>query len=66
MSLAEVVYQTIKPLPEDMIREVLDFALFVQQKAEKKEWKNLIDAQTLSFSDWDNLEDEVWNHAPTL
>jgi len=28
MSLAEQVYQTIKPLPEAMVQEVLDFALF--------------------------------------
>jgi hypothetical protein len=66
MSLAEIVYQTIKPLPEPMIREVLDFALFVQQQTEKKEWQNLMDGQSASLSDWDNAEDEVWNDAQTL
>jgi len=37
MSLAEQVYQTIKPLPEAMVQEVLDFALFLSQREESAE-----------------------------
>jgi hypothetical protein len=61
MSLAEQVYQTVKPLPEPVVQEILDFALFLRQCEESFEWQNLMLAQTSSFNDWDNIEDEVWN-----
>jgi hypothetical protein len=61
MNLAEQVYQAIKPLPEAMVQEVLDFALFLRQREEKAEWQNLMFAQNSSLADWDNDEDEVWN-----
>jgi hypothetical protein len=64
MSLAEQVYQTIKPLPESIVQEILDFALFLRQREEQAEWQNLKDAQTCSLTDWDNVEDEVWNNVP--
>jgi len=35
MSLAEQVYQTIKPLPEPMVQKILDFALFLRQREEQ-------------------------------
>ena len=38
MSLAEQVYQTIKPLPEPIVQEILDFALFLRQREEQAEW----------------------------
>ena len=37
MNLAEQVYQTIKPLPEPLLQEILDFALFLRQREEKAE-----------------------------
>lgn len=66
MSLAEQVYQTVKPLPEAMVQEILDFALFLRQREEKTEWQNLMLAQINSFTDWDNDEDEVWNNVPAI
>ncbi len=42
MNLAEQVYQTVKPLPEARVQEVLDFALFLRQRE--------------SITDWDNAE----------
>lgn len=66
MSLVEQVYQAIKPLPEAMVQEVLDFALFLRQREEKAEWQNLMVAQSSSLADWDNDEDEVWNDVPAI
>jgi hypothetical protein len=66
MSLAEQVYQTIKPLPEPIVQEILDFALFLRQREEQAEWQNFKDAQNCSLADWDNVEDEVWNNVPAV
>ncbi|MBS4052708.1 MAG: DUF2281 domain-containing protein [Methylomonas sp.] len=41
MSLAEQIYQTVKPLPEPVAQEILDFALFLCQREENAEWQNL-------------------------
>lgn len=66
MNLAKQVYQTIQSLPESRVQEVLDFALFLQQREASREWQNLMLAQTESFADWDNAEDEVWNDVPAI
>jgi len=66
MSLAEQVYQTVKPLPEPIVQEILDFALFLRQREESLEWQNLMLAQADSLADWDNAEDEVWNNVPAI
>jgi len=66
MSLAEQVYQTIKPSPEAMVQEALDFALFLSQREENAEWQNLKEAQARSLADWDNAEDEVWDNVPSI
>ncbi len=64
MNLAEKIYQTVKPLPESIAQEVLDFALFLRQREENSEWQNLMMAQSSALVDWDNDEDEVWNDVP--
>lgn len=66
MTLADKVYQTVEPLPEPLIQEVLDFASFLQHREETLTWKNLMQAQGTSLADWDNAEDEVWNHVPPV
>jgi len=66
MNLADEVYQTIKPLPEHKLQEILDFALFLRQSEEKAEWQNVMNAQTRSLADWDNVEDQVWNDIPAI
>jgi|GEM_PF-272040 len=60
MNLAEQVYQTVKPLPESMVQEVLDFALFLRQREASQEWRDLMLAQAESLAAWDNAEDEAW------
>jgi len=64
MNLAEQVYQIVKPMPESMVQEVLDFVLFLRQREESREWGDLMLAQDHSLTDWDNAEDEVWNDVP--
>ncbi|PKM36033.1 MAG: hypothetical protein CVV06_13135 [Gammaproteobacteria bacterium HGW-Gammaproteobacteria-10] len=66
MDLAEQVFQTIKPMPEPLVQEILDFALFLRQREAQAEWQNLMNAQTRSLTDWDNEEDEVWNDVPSV
>ncbi|CCE24039.1 DUF2281 domain-containing protein [Methylotuvimicrobium alcaliphilum] len=66
MDLAEQVFQTIKPMPEPLVQEILDFALFLRQRETQAEWQNLMNAQTHSLDDWDNDEDEVWNDVPAV
>lgn len=66
MSLADQVYQTIKPLPEPLVQEILDFALFLRLREDQTEWQNLMNAQTHSLADWDNPEDEVWDYVPSI
>lgn len=66
MTLAEKVYQAVKPLPEPLVQEVLDFARFLQHREETLEWQNLMQAQAMSLTDWNNADDEVWNDAPPV
>ena len=66
MNLADQVYQTIKPLPEPILQEILDFALFLRHREEQVEWQNFMNAQACSLTDWDNVEDEVWNNVPAI
>jgi len=66
MGLAEQVYQAVRPLPESMVQEVLDFALFLRQREENADWHNLQLAQSNALQDWDNQEDEVWNDVPAV
>jgi hypothetical protein len=66
INLANQVYQAVKPLPQARVQEVLDFALFLQQREASQEWQNLMLAQVESFNDWDNPEDEVWNNVPAV
>ncbi|MEA3643853.1 MAG: DUF2281 domain-containing protein [Lamprobacter sp.] len=66
MNLAEGVYQTVKPLPEPLVQEVLDFARFLQQREESLTWQNLMQAQATALVNWDNAEDEVWNDVPPI
>jgi len=66
MNLAEQLYQTVKPLPEPIVQEILDVALFLQQREDAADWQNLVSAQAASLAHWDNSEDEVWNDIPAI
>lgn len=62
MTVAEQVYEQAKLLPEPLAREALDFVLFLRNRQERSEWRNLMDAQAAALARvWDNEEDEVWN-----
>ena len=62
MTVAEQVYEQAKLLPEPLAREALDFVLFLRERQERGEWRNLMDAQAVALASvWDNPEDEAWN-----
>ncbi|MHB1292542.1 MAG: DUF2281 domain-containing protein [Sulfuricella sp.] len=64
MNTAEIIYERAKNLPEPLAREVLDFVNFITLKNERADSENLMLAQQPSLAGiWDNVEDEVWNHA---
>ncbi len=58
MGLAEEVYHAVKPLPEAMVQEVLDFALFLRQRR-----KSLMFTEAESVTDCDNAENNEWSTA---
>jgi hypothetical protein len=63
MTVAEQVYEQAKLLPEPLAREALDFVMFLRDRQERGEWRDLIDAQTVALTAvWDNPEDEAWNN----
>jgi len=62
MSIADLVYEQVKTLPDQLAREVLDFVGYLRERQERREWRNLAEAQAASLAPvWDNVEDEVWN-----
>jgi hypothetical protein len=64
MSIADMVYEQVKTLPEPLAREVLDFVIFLRDRREHGEWRDLMAAQSSSLAPvWDNAEDDVWDHA---
>jgi hypothetical protein len=66
MAIAEKIYEAVKPLPEALAREVLDFVEFLRARREQQTHDNLAAAQTASMTGvWDNPDDEVWNDAAT-
>ena len=64
MSIADLVYEQVKALPEPLAREVLDFIGFLREHGERHEWRDLMNAQAGSLAPmWDNAEDSVWDNA---
>jgi hypothetical protein len=64
MSIADMVYEQVKTLPEPLAREVLDFVAFLRERGDRREWRDLMAAQAASLAPvWDNAEDEVWDNA---
>lgn len=62
MTLADRLFIHAKLLPDPLVRETLDFVLFLRQWQERIEIRDLMHAQSLApQSTWDNEEDEVWN-----
>ncbi len=66
MALAEMIYEAVKPLPEALAREVLDFVEFLHARREQQTHDNVAAAQTASMAGvWDSPDDEAWNDAVT-
>lgn len=64
MSIADMVYEQVKTLPEPLAREVLDFVGFLRERRDRAEWRDLMNAQAMSLAPvWDNAEDRVWDNA---
>ena len=62
MTLADQLFSQAKLLPDPLVREALDFVLFLRQRQERAEIRDLMDAQSAApNSTWDNEDDEVWN-----
>ena len=64
MSIADMVYEQVKALPEPLAREVLDFVGFLRERRDRGEWRDLMNAQAIELAAvWDNSEDKVWDDA---
>ena len=64
MSIADMVYEQVKALPDPLAREVLDFIGFLRERRDHAEWRDLMNAQAKSLATvWDNSEDAVWDNA---
>lgn len=62
MTLAEMVFERVKALPDPLAREVLDFVAFLSERGERAEWRDLMNAQADGLASvWDNTEDKVWD-----
>ena len=63
MTLAELVFEQAKQLPEPMAREVLDFIGYLKERPERAEWRDLMNAQGQALAeDWDAPENQAWDH----
>ena len=64
MTIADVVYEQVKALPESLAREVLDFVGYLRERQDRADWRDLINAQAGSLAPVrDNAEDKVWDDA---
>jgi hypothetical protein len=64
MTIAELVYEQVKALPEPLAREVLDFVFYLRERQDHAGRRDLINAQSGSLAGvWDNAEDKVWDDA---
>jgi hypothetical protein len=63
MTIADLVYQQVKTLPDPLAREVLDFVGYLCDRRDRAGWRDLMSAQAGSLAPvWDNAEDKVWDN----
>jgi hypothetical protein len=63
MSIAELIFEQVKALPEPLAREVLDFVGYLRERQDRADWRDLMNAQAGSLAPvWDNAEDKVWDN----
>jgi hypothetical protein len=64
MTIAELIYEQVKRLPDPAAREVLDFVGYIRERGERSDWRDLMNAQSASLAPvWDNSEDQIWDNA---
>ena len=64
VTIADIVYEQVKALPEPLAREVLDFVGYLRERQDRTDWRDLMNAQSASLAPvWDNDEDKVWDDA---
>lgn len=64
MTIADMVFEQVKSLPEPLARQVLDFVGFLREHGDRAEATDLMNAQAASLAPlWDNVEDRVWDNA---
>jgi len=66
MNLAQQLLESVQTLAPDSVREVIDFAQFLAQRQASREDNDLMMAQQTALTEWDNPDDEAWNHAPAI
>ena len=63
MTIAELIFEQVKKLPDQAAREVLDFVGYIRERGERADWRDLMKAQSASLAPvWDNSEDQVWDN----
>lgn len=55
-SLADLIYEETKTLPEPQAREVLDFIGYLKQKVAMGTGDDVVDADTAADGDWSEFE----------
>jgi hypothetical protein len=64
VTIADIVYEQVKALPEPLARQVLDFVGYLREQQDRADWRDLMNAQAASLAPvWDNAEDKVWDDA---
>ena len=58
---ADATYKAVKPLPEPLAREVLDFIEFLRSRGERLDHDLMLAQQASLNHVWNNADDEVWN-----
>jgi hypothetical protein len=62
MTVAELIYEQVKNLPENAAREVLDFVGYLRERSNRSDWRDLMNAQSASLAPvWNSVEDQVWD-----
>jgi hypothetical protein len=63
MTLADLVSEQVKELPEQLAREVLDFVGYLREGGDRNQWRDLMNSQVTGLTAvWDNPEDQVWDN----
>ncbi|WP_028988183.1 DUF2281 domain-containing protein [Thermicanus aegyptius] len=58
-----ILLKLIDEIPENQVREVIDYILFLKNKQNNQVFKDLLSAGESGIDFWDNdIDDEVWNN----